>query len=186
MIGRLVCLFVGLGVLCSCASWREAGPKTGKGAEMGVEVTTSAFEEGGTIPSRYTCDGRNVSPPLAWRGIPEGTAAIALICDDPDAPMGTWVHWVVYDLPPSVNELPEGVPAREALAGGGRQGKNSSGKIGYTGPCPPGGTHRYYFYVYALDGEVRLDAGATKKELLKAMEGHILGQGQLMGRYERK
>ena len=186
MIGRLICLFVGLGLLCSCVPSPEASSQIEVGPEAELEVTSSAFEEAGMIPSQYTCDGQNVSPPIAWRGVPAGSVTIALICDDPDAPTGTWVHWVAYDLPSSVDELPEGVPLGEALTGGGKQGRNSSRETGYSGPCPPGGTHRYYFKVYALDSEMGLKPGATKKELLKAMEGHILGQGQLMGRYERK
>jgi len=153
---------------------------------MQIEIKSSAFEEGGMIPKKYTCDGADVSPPLSWTSVPEGTKTIALICDDPDAPMGTWVHWVLFNLPADVKELPESVPSEKNLDNGAMQGTNDFGNIGYGGPCPPGGTHRYYFKFYALDTEVNLQGGATKKELLKAMEGHILAEGQLMGRYKRQ
>lgn len=147
---------------------------------------SSAFEEGGMIPHKYTCDGEDVSPPLSWTGTPEGTKMIALINDDPDAPVGTWVHWVIFNIPASVRELPEDVPPQKELKDGARQGRNDFGRIGYGGPCPPRGTHRYYFKIYALDAVLSLPAGATKAELLMAMEGHIVAQGQLMGRYQRQ
>jgi len=153
---------------------------------MDIKIKSSAFEESGMIPSKYTCDGQDVSPPLKWVSVPEGTKSIALICDDPDAPMGTFVHWVLYDLPADVRELPENVPAETALPNGARQGTSDFGTTGYGGPCPPGGTHRYFFNIYALDAPVELSAGATKAELLGAMEGHILAQGRLMGKYQRQ
>ena len=152
---------------------------------MEIEITSQAFEEETMIPEKYTCDGIDVSPPLTWTSIPEGTKTLALICDDPDAPMGTWVHWVLFNLPASINELPESVPTDEELKNGAKQGRNDFRRIGYGGPCPPGGTHRYYFKLYALDEELDLKTGVVKEELLKAMEGHILGKGQLMGRYKR-
>jgi Raf kinase inhibitor-like YbhB/YbcL family protein len=127
----------------------------------------------------------DISPPLAWTSGPEGTKTFALICDDPDAPMGTWVHWVLFNLPADIIELRENVPPERELESGAKQGMNDFRKIGYGGPCPPGGTHRYYFKLYALDTEINLEAGATKSELLKAVEGHILAEGQLMGKYER-
>jgi len=153
---------------------------------MDIELTSSAFAESGMIPPQYTCDGQDVSPPLRWESVPEGTGSIALICDDPDAPMGTFVHWVLYNLPANVKELPEGVPVEETLPNGARQGTSDFGTTGYGGPCPPGGTHRYFFKIYALDAPVELSACATKAELLGAMEGHILAQGQLMGKYKRQ
>lgn len=152
---------------------------------MGIKVKSTAFDEGDMIPKRYTCDGADISPQLSWTGIPEGTKSIALISDDPDAPMGTWVHWVLYNLPSNVTELPEGIPSKKILENGAKQGTNDFRKIGYGGPCPPGGTHRYYFKIYALDNEVNMEPGATKDQLLKAMKGHILAEGQLMGRYKR-
>ena len=152
---------------------------------MAIKITSAAFEEGGMIPRQYSCDGADVSPPLSWTGAPAETQSVALISDDPDAPMGTWVHWIIYNLPASTSELHEAVPPEKDLKNGARQGRNDFRKIGYGGPCPPGGTHRYYFKLYALDTALSLPAGATKTELLKAMEGHILAQGQIMGRYKR-
>ena len=152
---------------------------------MEIEVKSEAFEEGGMIPKKYTCDGEDVSPPLSWTGVPEGTEALALICDDPDAPVGTWVHWVIFNIPPDTTGLSENIPPERVLESGTRQGRNDFGNIGYGGPCPPRGTHRYYFKLYALDKKVDLEPGATKDELLKAMEGHILAEGRLMGRYKR-
>jgi len=153
---------------------------------MDIQMTSSAFAESGMIPPKYTCDGQDVSPPLKWESVPEGTRSIALICDDPDAPMGTFVHWVLYNVPADVRELPENVPAEATLSNGAKQGTSDFGTTGYGGPCPPGGTHRYFFKIYALDAPVELSAGATKAELLGAMEGHILAQGRLMGKYKRQ
>lgn len=152
---------------------------------MEIKITSSAFEEGGMIPAKYTCDGADVSPPLQWDAVPQGSKSIALICDDPDAPMGTWVHWVLFNLPSDAKELAENIPPAETLPNGARQGVSDFGRIGYGGPCPPGGTHRYFFKIYALDAEIGLEAGANKHQLLKAMEGHILEQGQLVGKYKR-
>ena len=153
---------------------------------MDLKITSSAFEEGGLIPPKYTCDGENVSPPLKWEAVPEGAKSIALISDDPDAPMGTWVHWVLFNLPGETKELAENVPPDKTLTNAARQGTNDFRKIGYGGPCPPAGTHRYFFKIYALDAQIDMPAGATKAELLKAMQGHILSQGQLMGKYKRR
>ena len=153
---------------------------------MEIKITSSAFEDGGLIPAKYTCDGADVSPPLQWDAVPEGTKSIAFICDDPDAPMGTWVHWVLFNLPSDAKELAENIPTEETLPNGAKQGVNDFGRVGYGGPCPPGGTHRYFFKIYALDTEVGLQAGADKRRLLKTMEGHILGQDQLIGKYKRQ
>lgn len=153
---------------------------------MSLAVESSAFTEGEAIPPRYTCDGENVSPPLAWSGVPGETAALAVIVDDPDAPAGTWVHWVLYGLDPGLTDLPEGVPARETVLDGARQGRNDFKEIGYGGPCPPRGQrHRYAFKVYALDASPELGAGASKAELLEAMDGHVLAEGRLTGTYRR-
>jgi len=154
---------------------------------MTVQLTSSAFAEGGFVPAKYTCDGENVSPPLQWSGVPGAAKSLALIADDPDAPAGTWVHWVLYGLPPTVTELPEKVPATDSLANGAKQGINDFQRLGYGGPCPPaGGPHRYFFKLYALDTEIPLPPRAAKKDLVGAMEGHILAQGQLMGKYKRQ
>lgn len=152
---------------------------------MDIKLRSTAFEEGGMIPKQYTCDGKDISPPLAWESVPDSTKSIALICDDPDAPMGTWVHWVLYNLPANIKELPENIPTQKILENGAKQGTNDFRNIGYGGPCPPGGTHRYYFKIYALETVLTLEAGATKTKLLKAMEGHILAEGELMGKYKR-
>jgi len=152
---------------------------------MTIKLTSSAFKDGAMIPARYTCDGKDISPPLNWSEVPEGTQSFALICDDPDAPIGTWVHWVVYNIPDNVTAFPENVPPHKSVMGNILQGMTDFRRIGYGGPCPPRGTHRYYFKIYALDTMLNLPAGATKRELLRAMEGHILVEGQLMGRYGR-
>jgi serine protease Do len=156
------------------------------GHPMSIELTSPAFAEGGTIPRQHTGDGADRSPPLRWPGAPEGTKSFALVCEDPDAPRGTWVHWVLFDLPAETRELEEGVPATAALANGARQGKNDFGNVGYGGPAPPRGKpHRYFFKLYALDATVGLPSGATRDQLLAAVKGHVLAEGQLMGRYAR-
>jgi Raf kinase inhibitor-like YbhB/YbcL family protein len=154
---------------------------------MAIQLTSSGFTDGSAIPTKYTCDGANVSPPLKWTNMPQGVKSIVLIADDPDAPVGTWVHWVLYGLAPSTSELPEGVPANETVLGGAKQGVNDFRGAGYGGPCPPrGNPHRYFFKIYALNAELTLKPGATKSDVLRAMEGHILAEGQLMGTYQRR
>ena len=152
---------------------------------MALEITSSAFSEDTMIPTRYTCDGPDVSPDLAWSGVPDTAQSLALICDDPDAPMGTWVHWVLFNIPAGTSGLPAEIPPDAVLENGGRHGTNDFGRLGYGGPCPPGGTHRYFFKLYALDTELDLASGITKAQLLEAMEGHILAEAQLMGKYKR-
>ncbi|HXL52771.1 MAG TPA: YbhB/YbcL family Raf kinase inhibitor-like protein [Gemmatimonadales bacterium] len=155
---------------------------------MAFILTSSAFKDGATIPGKHTCDGVDVSPPLAWSGTPAGTRSVALIADDPDAPGGTWVHWVLYNLPAEVSELPENIAKVESLdLGGARQGRTDFRRPGYGGPCPPPGpAHRYFFKLYALDTRLELKAGAQKKDVEAAMEGHVLGSAQLMGTYARQ
>jgi Raf kinase inhibitor-like YbhB/YbcL family protein len=158
-----------------------------EGERMPFMIRSDAFEAGGPIAHIHTCDGRDVSPPLRWENVPEGTKSFALICDDPDAPLGTWVHWVLYGIPGSARLLPEAVPVREMLSDGSRQGKNDFGKTGYGGPCPPRGKpHRYFFRLYALDDVLSLAPGLSKKALLKAITGHILAEAELYGTYGRK
>lgn len=152
---------------------------------MSIHMTSNAFTEGAMIPQRYTCDGENISPPLFWTGVPSGTRSLALICDDPDAPVGTWDHWVLYNIPAEATGLPENVPEKAVLDTGAVHGSNSWGRIGYGGPCPPGGTHRYFFKIFALDTLLDIKSGATTSRLLEAMQDHVLAQGQLMGRYRR-
>lgn len=150
-----------------------------------MEIKSTAFENGGMIALKYTCDGKDVSPPVEWHGVPPGTESLVLVCDDPDAPAGTWVHWVYYDMEPSIPGLPEGVAPVDKPSSGGTQGLNDFRKTGYGGPCPPSGTHRYFFKLYALDKKLGLPPGATKQKLLKAMTGHILGEANVMGTYRR-
>lgn len=151
-----------------------------------MKLISTAFQPGGDIPTKYTCSGVDVSPALSWTDPPADTKSFALIADDPDAPAGTWVHWVVYDLPPSARQLPEDVSKTDSVSGGGVQGQNDFRKIGYGGPCPPpGNPHRYYFKLYALDSKLNLKPGATKKAVEQAMQGHVLAQAELMGRFRR-
>jgi Raf kinase inhibitor-like YbhB/YbcL family protein len=152
-----------------------------------LSVTSPAFKEGEPIPSQYTCDGKDVSPPLHWDGAPPTTKAFAVICEDPDAPAGTWVHWMIYNIPASATTLPEGVKKGPASIDNGRQGVNDFGKIGYNGPCPPGGkAHRYFFKVYALDATAALPFLVKKPDFAKRIEGHIVAEGALMGTYQKQ
>jgi Raf kinase inhibitor-like YbhB/YbcL family protein len=152
-----------------------------------IELTSDSFADSSWIPEMYTCEGEDISPHLAWGELPDSTKSLALICDDPDAPMKTWVHWVVYHIPVSMTELSEDMADDPVLDSGIMQGTTDFGRTGYGGPCPPRGKpHRYFFTLYALDELPELEPGAPKKELLKAMDGHILGRGILMGTYQRK
>jgi hypothetical protein len=156
-----------------------------KGMVMKIKLNSTAFGDGNLIPRKYTCDGAGISPPFAWNAVPDGTKSFALISDDPDAPVGTWVHWIIYNIPAAARELPEAVPTDEILDNDARQGTNDFRRIGYGGPCPPSGKHRYYFRLYALDTNMTLEPGITKMQLERAMKGHILGKGRLMGKYKR-
>lgn len=181
---KLISLFIFLAFgLSSCGATPTpmSAPQEG-GQTMTFELTSSAFGQGEAIPVKYTCDGEDISPPLGWSDPPEGTQSFALIADDPDAPVGTWIHWVLFNLPAETRELPE----QAAPPSGSQNGINSWGRTGYGGPCPPGGTHRYFFKLYALDTMLNSAAGASKEQLLQAMEGHILGQAEVMGTYSRQ
>jgi Raf kinase inhibitor-like YbhB/YbcL family protein len=145
-----------------------------------LQITSPAFQNNGMIPRQYTCDGKDMNPPLMIAGVPQGTTSLALICDDPDAPVGTWVHWVVWNIDPGVKEIKE-----DTVPQGAVQGLNDFRKHTYGGPCPPGGTHRYFFKVYALDTMLSITPNSTKADLEKAMKGHILAEGQLVGQYKR-
>lgn len=154
---------------------------------MNLNIKSPSFSQGQPIPTKHTCDAEDISPALQWNEVPEVAKSIALICDDPDAPMGTWVHWVLYDLPATETSLTENVEKKEELPNGAKQGRNDFKKIGYGGPCPPkGNPHRYFFKLYALDIALNLKSGATKSDVENAMKGHIIAQGQLMGTYKRK
>jgi Raf kinase inhibitor-like YbhB/YbcL family protein len=183
MKANLFYLWVALGGLIAFGSacQSEGLNQASEGSElMSIQLSSNAFRDGETIPKKYTCDGEDISPQLGWSSLPQGTQSLALIVDDPDAPSGTWVHWVLYDISPDESDLPEG------SQGLGIEGKTSFREPGYGGPCPPRGMpHRYFFKLYALDKILGLKPGATKSDLEKVMQGHILAQGQLMGTYGR-
>ena len=179
LAGTVFCFAFG-GVVSDCLAAEKAGKDH-------MQLTSTAFTEGAAIPAKHTCDATNVSPPLKWSGVPAGARSLALIADDPDAPGGTWVHWVLYDLPPGTAELPEDLAKSQYVAGGAKQGLNDFRHLGYGGPCPPRGKpHRYFFKLYALVVVLDLKPGATKKDVEHAMEKHVLAQAQLMGTYQRK
>jgi len=176
----VILLFSAMAPALLAASAEEGGKQ--------IRVTSPAFKDGDMIPRKHTCDGEDLSPPLQFGGVPSGAKSLVLICDDPDAPVGTWTHWVLFNLPPDTKMVAEKIAAAAKLPNGAVHGHNSWGgrKIGYGGPCPPSGTHRYYFKVYALDVKLDLPSGTTKKHLTKAMKGHIIGEGGLMGTYKRQ
>lgn len=153
---------------------------------MGLSLESPSYNQGEMIPSKFTCDGVNVSPSLKWTGVPDGTETFALIFDDPDAPAKTWVHWVLFNIPGDKTTIVENIPSDKKLTDGSVHGMNDFKKIGYRGPCPPGDTHRYFMKLYALDSELNLEPGASKNELLDAMEEHIIEEAELMGRFKRQ
>jgi len=156
------------------------------GRNQSMQLTSPAFRSEGDIPAEYTCDSRNISPELSWSGAPSGTKSFVLVMHDPDAPIaGGYTHWLVYNIPGTANHIAEKAPNQDQLPGGGKQGKNDSGTYGYVGPCPPSGTHRYYFRLYALDSNLGSEVGLNKAGFEKAMQGHILAQAELMGKYKR-
>jgi len=176
-------------MVAGCVKQQKASPEvaptqTPSPANV-FKLTSNTFKEGQPIPRQYTCDGVNVSPGLEWTGVPKTSKTIAIIADDPDAPSGTFTHWVLYNLSSETMGMVENLPTTGNLKAGGQQGENDFQQIGYGGPCPPSGTHRYFFKIYALDDELPLKAGAKRAEVEKAMEGHIVGQAQLMGTYKR-
>jgi Raf kinase inhibitor-like YbhB/YbcL family protein len=176
---------IGLIALAACGNAGSDAETIGTGDNT-LRLKSSVFASDGSIPQPYTCDGEDKSPPLSWAASPAGTQGLALIVDDPDAPSGTWVHWVLFNLSPSTTSLPEAMPADAATLGGALSGSNSWNQLGYGGPCPPkGSTHRYFFRLYALDSTLALAPGASKADVEEAMTGHILAQGQLVGRYGR-
>ncbi len=160
-------------------------PTNSESKKMEIKVSSNDFQNGGSIPSLFTCEGKNISPQISWANYPKNTKSFALIADDPDAPMGTWVHWIVYNIPNKTNELKQNFPLDKEFSNGIKQGMTDFGKTGFGGPCPPSGVHRYFFKVYALDTILDVPYGLTKKYLLEAMEGHILAHGQIMGKYRR-
>lgn len=157
-----------------------------RGEVMAFEISSSAFDEGAVIPVEYTCDGSDRSPGLTWRGIPREAKSLVLVSDDPDAPAGSWVHWVMYNIPVEAAGLPEGVPPEEIVERGAAQGRNDFGRIGYGGPCPPPGKpHRYFFRLFALDADLKLPPGLRRSEVMEKVESHILTETQVMGYYSR-
>ena len=182
--GSAALLFLPLSV--GIAKNRAGAAQEGGTQGMAFAVTSPSFQNGGSIPKKFTCDGAGVSPELQWTAPPTATQSLALIADDPDAPVGTWVHWVLFDLSPDTRALAEGLAKVEQPPTGGRQGRNDFRKLGYNGPCPPTGKpHRYFFRVYALDTKVGLKPGATRQQLDEAMQGHILATAEWMGKYQR-
>lgn len=153
---------------------------------MAFQLTSRAFKDGEMIPSHYTADGEDVSPPLEWKEPPAGTKSFALICDDPDAPGGTFAHWVIYNIPSNLFNFPEAYPALKTQPNGTQQGTNDFGSVGYRGPAPPSGVHRYYFKIYSLSALLDLGEGTKKATLERTLQRRILGEAQLMGKYQRK
>lgn len=178
---NLVCLLI----IVAIAGVAQRQSRKGNAA-MTFALTSSAFASGAAIPEQYTCKGADMSPPLQWSDAPAKTASFALIMDDPDAPAGVWVHWVLWNLPAATHSLPENLSRSDQLPDGSHQGRNSFPKTGYNGPCPPAGqTHRYFFRLYALDAELKAPAGANRAELDAAMKGHVLGEADYMGTFHR-
>ena len=184
----ILCCFVILSLVVSCSATetRDESSATDEDAVMTIVLSSTAFKEGDRIPVKYTCDGQDISPALVWDEPPQQTEAFVLMVDDPDAPGGVFTHWMIFNIPANTHQFGEGVPIQEQLESGALQGKNDFGKIGYRGPCPPSGSsHRYRFTIYALDQRLNLKAGASKKQVIDAMQGHILAQGRLTGTYQR-
>jgi Raf kinase inhibitor-like YbhB/YbcL family protein len=181
----LTCL---LSATCLMGCAKKPSGSTDPDIPQGVptmQVTSTAFKEGETIPDLHAYENKNLSPPLKWSDVPDGVKSFALIADDPDAPPGTWVHWVLFNIPRDTREL-KAAPGGKVDLPGAVQGKNDFKKLGYGGPAPPSGTHRYFFKLYALDTTLNLKEGATKGDVVKAMNGHIVAQGQLMGKFSAK
>ena len=190
-ISLLLCCFVGLSILVLSCNATETRDEDGlsaieEDATKTIGLSSTAFKERDKIPVKYTCDGQDISPALTWDEPPQLTEAFVLIVDDPDAPGGVFTHWVLFNIPVNIYHFGEGIPTQEQLENGALQGKNDFGRTGYGGPCPPSGSsHMYRFSIYALDKRLNLKAGASKKQVIDAMRGHILAQGQLTGMYQR-
>jgi Raf kinase inhibitor-like YbhB/YbcL family protein len=175
-----------LALLAATAVTQQADSGTSRGTKAKFVLTSSAFAQGAEIPAQFTCKGADTSPDLEWQGAPAQVAVFALITDDPDAPDGTWVHWVAWNLPPSAHSLPAGVPKQPELNDGTRQGRNDFQRVGYNGPCPPPGKpHRYFFRLYALNRKVDLAPGATRAELDAAIKNYIVAEAEYMGTFQR-
>jgi Raf kinase inhibitor-like YbhB/YbcL family protein len=185
-VGQMASLLMILCLLAMSMVGCSSGEQLPEEGEMVLPVLSPAFQDGTRIPVKYTCQGQDVSVPLTWSDSPSGTDSFALILDDADAPGGVFTHWILFNIPSDSRELPEAVPAQAQLPSGALQGKNDFGRLGYSGPCPPTGpSHQYRFTVYALDQPLNLKAGASRKQVVDSMKGHILAQGQLTGTYQR-
>jgi Raf kinase inhibitor-like YbhB/YbcL family protein len=185
-VARLAALVLLLGTVGEGTLASQSHPSAGGRSSMALVLKSTAFAPGAEIPKKHSCEAADVSPALEWSGSPARTVSFALIMDDPDAPAGTWVHWVLWNLPASAHELPEAVAKQDQLGDGTRQGHNSFRKVGYNGPCPPPGKpHRYFFRLYALDEKLELAPGASSSDLQAAMKGHVIGQAEYMGTYRR-
>lgn len=178
--------------LPACGPADDSAQVAARVGPMTIRLESPSFREGDLIPRAHTCDGEDISPSLSWENVPEGAHSLLLIVEDPDAPMGTWTHWLLYDLPAALRGLPEGLPhdprvhfVFDKIEFTAKQGRNDFKKPGYGGPCPPSGTHRYYFRIYALDSMTNLEPNASRQEVFQAIQGHILAEGQLMGQYSR-
>lgn len=186
----LTCIVVALMLVSGCDDGDEISqePSVDNEQVLSLTLTSPVFIDEGQIPQKYTCDNddKNISPPLEWGDAPENTRSFVLICDDPDAPGDTWVHWLLYNIPADTRTLDENIPASAQLRDSSLHGENSWKAMGYGSPCPPKGTHRYYFKIYALDTILNLESGAEKEDLLESMEGHVLAMGKLMGIYKRQ
>lgn len=180
-------LVSGCARITSSSATTPPSEMTGEGVELAtLDLTSQAFASQEAIPERLTCDGEDISPPLSWSAPPDGSQSFVLIMDDPDAPMGTWVHWVLFNIPADRRALPENIPAEDQLSDGSLHGSNSWRRSDYGGPCPPSGsTHRYVFKLYALGTKLDLGASATKQQVLDAMDGHVMAYGELVGTYSR-
>lgn len=188
MLRKFLALWPSAVLLAGCHHEQLAPtPTNGQGqpAKPTIALSSPAFAAGGMMPKQYTCDGQNISPPLKWTNVPKNARSLAVTCEDPDAPQGTWTHWVLFNLPATMGELKENVPPQGTLPNGAGQGMNDFQKIGYGGACPPSGTHRYIFKVYALDAKLSLAPGCFKSQVVQAMQGHAVGVGQLVGKYAR-
>jgi Raf kinase inhibitor-like YbhB/YbcL family protein len=189
MVSRHANLVLFMGLACGVGCGGRSAVPDDDPKLLTIRLTSPAFVEGGMIPRKFTCDGEDRSPPLEWSGVPAQVRSLALTCDDPDAPAGTWSHWVAFNIPPELASLPAGLPASDPVRIDSgtefRQGGNDFDKVGYGGPCPPSGTHRYIFRLYALDTMLEPKAGMTRGSLLAALKGHVLAQGRLVGKYQR-
>lgn len=186
MKSNKIIVFLGLSLIFLLTTTKNSFAQAQKGGLMTIKLSSPALSQNGNISKRYTCDGVNISPPLSWTNAPSDTKSFAILVEDPDAPSKTWIHWVIFNIPPAETSLPEHFPALKEMSNGIRQGTNDFRNIGYGGPCPPSGTHRYFFKIFALDTMLKLPSGSTKPQLVQAMKDHILAEGELIGTYSRQ